>query len=368
MIYPADYFEAFRGIEELAKVELIDSRIAVVCRCDCGIYELEQELKRLYGRRLGVVVLQKGDGAYTLRQVDPFLPVNLEAAYQKLNVLDPAVEATGSADRWGGSAEIGGSPRRSGTALGPVDIADALRLAYRRPTVFDRVRSVATAFGSSAVPMIAAWAAVFGISDGDVTADRLVAQYSLLFLGVGLVTTLLLVLLLGRHGRFRLYGFQWPQGFRWALVTPIVLIGAVAGGIWLFWPLSFAGRLPGPSGWASWAILLGFPLLAEILFRGLAHGIMIESYSVQHSHGRWFVSWPVAISALFYALWTLPFLNLTLAGEIWPLASWISVPLGALICGVGFGISRERSGSLIAPLAMHTLALLGVVIASALLL
>ncbi|MGB5512921.1 MAG: hypothetical protein WBP36_00215, partial [Thermoanaerobaculia bacterium] len=45
MVYPADFFEAFRGIEELAKTELTDNRIAVVCRSDCGIYELEKDLK-----------------------------------------------------------------------------------------------------------------------------------------------------------------------------------------------------------------------------------------------------------------------------------------------------------------------------------
>ena len=148
-------------------------------------------------------------------------------------------------------------------------------------------------------------------------------------------------------------------------MIPGIVVGAVAGGVWLFWPVSFAGRIPGPSGWASWATLLGFPLLAEILFRGLAHGLMVENFSVQHAHGRWFVSWPVALSALFFAIWTVPFVNLTLAGELWPLASWISVPLGALACGVGFGISRERSGSLLAPLVLHYLALIAVIVAGA---
>ncbi len=108
-------------------------------------------------------------------------------------------------------------------------------------------------------------------------------------------------------------------------------------------------------------------MLAEVLFRGLAHGIMVETFSVQHAAGRWFLSWPVTISALLYALWTLPFLPFTLAGALWPLASFLSVPLGAAVVGVGLGIARERSGGLLAPLALHYLAVLVVAIAGALL-
>jgi len=367
MIYPADYFEAFRGIEELAKVELIDSRIAVVCRCDCGIYELEKELKRLYGRRLGVVALEKGGRSYTLRQVDPFLPVNLKAAYRKLNVLDPAVEGSGSADRWGGSGEIGGSPRKSGTALSPVDIADALRLAYRRPTAWDRMKSVILAIGVSTAPMLAGWLLIWGLANGQEAPTRLLIQNSVVFLAAALTIALTALLVFGRRGRYRLFGFQWPEGYRWALVTPAVLLGALAGGAWLFWPISFAGFLPGPRGLASWVTLCGFPLLAEVLFRGLAHGIMVETFSVQHSAGRWFLSWPVAVSALLYALWTLPFLPFTLAGDLWPLASFLSVPLGAVVVGVGLGIARERSGGLLAPLALHYLAVVAAAIAGAIL-
>ena len=363
MIYPADYFEAFRGIEELAKVELIDSRIAVVCRCDCGIYELEKELKRLYGRRLGVIGLEKGGGCYTLRQVDPFLPVNLKTAYQKLNVLDPAVEGSGSADRWGGSGEIGGSPRKSGTALSPVDIADALRLAYRRPSAWDRIKSVALAMGASAAPMVAGWFVIWGLSRGEVAPARLLIENAVLFLATALTVALMGFLVFGRRGRYRLYGFQWPEGYRWTLVMPAVVLAAIAGGAWLFWPISFAGFLPGPRGLESWLTLIGFPLLAEVLFRGLAHGIMVETFSVQHSAGRWFLSWPVAISALLYALWTLPFLPFTLAGNLWPLASFLSVPLGAAVLGVSLGIARERSGGLLAPLVLHYMAVLVVVIA-----
>lgn len=367
MLYPADFFEDFRGIEELAKVELSDNRIAVVCRCDCGIYELEKELKRLYGKRLGVVVLEKGGGFYTLRQVDPFLPVDLEAAYRKLNVLDPAVTTSDSADRWGGSGEIGGSPRRSGTSLSPADLAEVLRLAYRRPTVFERVKSVVTAIGVSLVPMSAGWAAAWLSGRSDKAIDRLIVDHSLEFLAVSFTVALLGLWILGRQSRFRQFGLQWPAGRRWMLVTPAVILGAVAGGAWLFWPVSVGGLLPGPRGWIPWLALLGFPLLAELLFRGLAHGVMVHNFSVQHSQGRWFLSWPIAVSALLFALATIPFYYLTLAAILWPLVGMISVPLGALICGIGLGFARERSDSLLAPLALHYLAVIAVLAAGAIL-
>lgn len=356
MIYPTDFFEAFRGIEELAKEELTDNRIAVVCRCDCGIYELERDLKRLYGKRLGVIVLQKGEGSYTLRQVDPFLAVNLESAYRKLNMLDPAVKASGSADRWGGSGEIGGSPRRSGTGLSPVDIAEALRLAYRRPTVLDRARSVGSSIVLSSVPMVAGWTACWLAAGLDRSPRSALVARPLEFLSAAGLAVLVVLLTAGRRGRYRVFGLHWPEGRWWALLTPLVLTGGVGGGAWLLWPVSVAALLPHPGGMVSWISLLGFPLLAELAFRGLAHGALVHNFSVQHSEGRWFLSWPVAVSSLLYALWTLPLLELTLAAAAWPQWLLYMGPLGALICGLGLGVARERSGSLLVALALHYLA------------
>ena len=115
MIYPLDFFDPLPAVEELALAELSPDRIAVVCRCECGIYESEPVLKRLYGKRLGIIVLQKSEASYTLRQVDTFLPGNLKEAYRTLNLVDPAVRNSAAPNRWGGSGEIGGSPRSSGT-------------------------------------------------------------------------------------------------------------------------------------------------------------------------------------------------------------------------------------------------------------
>jgi len=47
------------------------------------------------------------------------------------------------------------------------------------------------------------------------------------------------------------------------------------------------------------------------------------------------------------------------------LAAFVSVPLGAVVCGVGLGIARERSGGLLVPLMLHYFGVLTVVVAGA---
>ncbi|MEE8138830.1 MAG: hypothetical protein V3T81_08200, partial [Thermoanaerobaculia bacterium] len=322
-VYPVGFFEAFRGIEELAKCELTNNRIAVVCRAECGIYELEKDLKRLYGKRLGVIILQKTPKSYTLRQVDPFLPVNLEAAYRKLNVLDPAVESGVSANRWGGSAEIGGSPRLKGTALGPVDIAEACRLAYRRPTFLERLGSVGMAVFYSGLTMLAGWLAViwgrFEPSAAVELFDRHRAEFVLAALAVSLLVLLGLV---GRRRR-RVFGLQLPEGRGWMFMALPVMLAALSGGVWVFPVRGPAGGWPPALGADPILVLLAFPVLAEVLFRGVVHGLLVRNFSIQYSSGRWFLSWPVALSAILYAVWTLPFWfylasPVTAAWPIWP--------------------------------------------------
>ena len=142
MVYSSRHFEGVIEIEELARAEIGEKRLAIVCRSETGVYEVEPELRRLHGNRLGVIVLQKDPGTYTLRQVDMFLPSALESVYDRLNLMDPAAGNRRSGNRWGGSSEIGGSPRATGTALTPQQISDVLAQAYRRQTAGQRLRAV----------------------------------------------------------------------------------------------------------------------------------------------------------------------------------------------------------------------------------
>ena len=81
LIYPPTCFDDLEEIEELERAEITDHSIAIVCRSKVGIYEVSRELRRLHGKRLGAVALQKDDFTYSLRQVDTQLPATLEGVY-----------------------------------------------------------------------------------------------------------------------------------------------------------------------------------------------------------------------------------------------------------------------------------------------
>ncbi|TNF78275.1 MAG: CPBP family intramembrane metalloprotease [Acidobacteria bacterium] len=355
LVYPPWFFEAFRGIEELARGELTGNRIAVVCRSDCGIYELESDLKRLYGKRLGVIAQQKAPETYTLRQVDPFLPFNLEAAYRKLNAMDPAVDVGGSANKWGGSGEIGGSPRLTGTKLGPVDIAEALHLAYHRPDLRQRLAAAVQSFALASVTMLAGWIAAAWGTIEPLGAVQLLAHRWRGFLVLSLTASVLILLALARGRSRRLYGFQMPEGRDWLKLTPAVILAALLGGLWAW----RSGSPPAAVTGEAMLAWVAFPLLAEIVFRGLAHGVLVRSFDSQHAGGRWFLSWPVVLSGTYYALWTLP-LGLHLVSPLVRLStpfSFLLLAFAALVGGLALGMVRERSGSLVASLGFHYLGL-----------
>ena len=133
LVYSSQHFEDLLEVEELARAEIAGQYLAIVCRSSAGIYEVERYLRRLYGKRLGMIILQKSAREYTLRQVNAFLLGGLEGVYERLNSMDSAAGDRDSGNRWGGSAEIGGSPRATGTNLTPEQIAEACAEAVRRP-------------------------------------------------------------------------------------------------------------------------------------------------------------------------------------------------------------------------------------------
>lgn len=115
---------ALRGAKPAPRydeVQLPARKLAVLCISTEGIYEVETQLRQRYHDELGVIVLDRGKGRMTLRQVDPFLPTTLSDLYPVLNERDPNVSDE-SDNRWGGSDDIGGSPRRTGTGLSGPDV------------------------------------------------------------------------------------------------------------------------------------------------------------------------------------------------------------------------------------------------------
>ncbi len=114
----------------------IGDRIAVLVESRDGIYAVEARLKQRYGGQLGLIVLDQGDGRFTLRQVDTFLARDLNAVYRALNRQDPAARPSGDPPNlWGGSGNIGGSPRATGSQLAGLQILSLIRdvLGPREP-------------------------------------------------------------------------------------------------------------------------------------------------------------------------------------------------------------------------------------------
>jgi hypothetical protein len=134
IIYKADELTDFKDLKELSRIDLGNSRIAVAVETKLGVYDLEPYLTRLYGESLGLVILRKEQGTYTLRIMDPFMPGDLNAVYKILNFIDPAVRGRSEGNKWGGSSDIGGSPRgNGGTRLDPQEIANACKDAFHNP-------------------------------------------------------------------------------------------------------------------------------------------------------------------------------------------------------------------------------------------
>jgi hypothetical protein len=316
-------------IEEIARAELAGAGVAVVCRADGGIYEVERELRRLHGSRLGLVVLQKDAKNYSLRPVHPAAAAQLERIYLQLNRVDPGSDGSLAENRWGGAGEIGGSPRKSGTRLNPHEIANACRDACARWTPAARVRRMlGTAL--AALALLALGYAPLALPLGDGLASATTWAALVLF---GTVASTCLVA--GRRAP-GFYGLRLPRGLAGWAWLPIALAAGALGGVWI--P---GGALPASLQPAD--VLLGAGLLAapaglELLFRGFVTARLLPAFS-----GRSLV-WVPVLPALGYAalLACLPSALAPVGPPGTPLAA-------ALAFGLASGAARERSESVALP-------------------
>lgn len=349
MVYSMRHFEGVLEVEELARVEIGENQLAIVCRGETGIYEVEPQLRRLHGKRLGVIILQTGPNTYTLRQVDTFLPATLESAYERLNLIDPAAGNRRSGNRWGGSEEIGGSPRATGTSLTPQQIAAAFAQAYRRPTTGQRLRALAVVLLGTTSVMAGSMIATYFLGWLDGPAGSIKGYFrTQVGTYAAVLSALSAVFAIGalRRGP-KLFGLCMPAGFDWLVLFPGALLGGVAGGIWIFAASVTRSQPFLQRHWTELAVAISFPIVAEVLFRGIAHGALAQRFPTQHAGGRWFLSWPVFISSVLYALWSLPpFLPFFSYGVELTFA-------GALLFGISSGMARERSESLLPCLLLH---------------
>jgi hypothetical protein len=130
-LFPPSHLGQLLEIEEVKRLPLQGAKQVILCRSHQNIYEVEALLKERHERQLGLIVLDRGGGRFTLRQVDPFLSRNLLALYAALNQRDSRASHHGGIDNlWGGSEDIGGSPRATGSALTGDDILRQAQQVY----------------------------------------------------------------------------------------------------------------------------------------------------------------------------------------------------------------------------------------------
>lgn len=349
LVYSPRDFENQRKVDELERVSLGGDRIALICRSELGIYEVEQHLKEEYGDRLGLVILQKGEEVYTIRQAHAFLRADLGRLYERLNSLDPRVRP---GSRWGGSGDIGGSPRATGTALSVADIAAVCRWVYRPPTLRRRLRTatLGVALGL-AVPLLAV-ASTVRLPWPPGILDSAPWGAVLQIVGVlGLAAAGTVALLSGRAvGHL---GLRSPRGLAWLVLLLPALLLAGAGGVWIR-PSPGVAVLPAASAGIGLAVAL------ELLYRGALLRLLLLDFQGMSPGGRWFLSVPTALSGgcfgivVGFAAGAPPWL----AGAPVGIAGTLLTLGSAAALGLVLGAARERSASLWAPMVLHVAGLL----------
>jgi hypothetical protein len=357
LVYQFEDFGDYTRVEEIyGHVEIAPRRVAVVCRDRSGIYTVEQHLKTHWGDQLSVIALENQPGHYTLRRVTSLDGPDLEPAYEALNRIDPAVDGRPASKRWGGSADIGGSPRPRGTQLASAEVIEVLERAYRKIGVGTRFARTAAALGvglgyllfealAAALPSLD-----LGAATPPLAAAFELAKVSLLALAVGTVAT-------RGASRWRPWVFGWrlPCAGRWWLHAPLIVACALPLRGWIpdqlgASPIEFAAGLA--------AGLLAIAAV-ELWFRGLVHGLLSVDFPIQHPGGPRFISRATVVSAFAYAavataetarmLPETPLAQFDL-GVPWALGF---VAAAALLAGLILGSVRERSLSIASGLVLQ---------------
>lgn len=370
LVYEGDDFGDDTRIEEVyGHVEIAPRRVAVACRDRSGIYAVEQHLKSRWGDQLGIIALENQPGRYTLRRLSSVTGPDLEPAYALLNRVDPAVDGRPPGKRWGGSRDIGGSPRPAGTRLGADEVLALLHRAYASSTRWARVRRVA---GGLALGLAFAGVAplagflptpepLLSLAPGVAEAWRAgLASLVALLLGMGATRQ-------ASQRRPWVFGWRAPANGGGAWLAPVALLGALPAAAWA------ALAAPGSGAPALAARLAAAALglaAAEVWFRGLVHGLFALDHPVQRPGGDWQVSRAAGVSTLAWAAVVagLSAFALTgLGGTAWsPARIFAAVAAGALPVGLALAALRERTLSLLPGLGLQLAGLVAVVVGLAL--
>ncbi len=326
-------------------VDLGDGQVAVVCRDGSGIYAVEPRLKERWGQRLGMIALENAPGQYTLRRISVLKPLNLERAYERLNLVDPAVDGRPPEKCWGGSDDIGGSPRPGGSALGARSLLATLRELYD-PAAMGTGRGRALRAG-----VVVGLLTLLAIVASALVSSSLIAPpVARAALELGTLSAVLwlgarLLVVLASRSRSYMFGLRrpahgWPRAL---LLTPVLAALAWLGAGWMP-PLSAQP----PPDVRQVLEILGAIVLAQVAvetaFRGMAHGFLLFSGPISDPRSRWRLSRATLLSSLLFAALTFALSGLWLQAPALPLPG---IAAGAaLVAGLILGLLRERTGSI----------------------
>lgn len=357
VIYKSDDFDNLTELNELARKEIGNHRIAAVVEAELGIYELEPHLNRIYGESLGLVILKKGEGIYTLRRLDPFLSVDLNDIYRKLNSIDPNVTCRKNGSKWGGSDDIGGSPRGVPTKLTPKEIVQACHEASQKISNVDHMVHFFYALLFSGAIVGAAsicekYIAPYLFTTANVRFNLLFASDLSFFIGLTFFTVLVLVIFSGAS--WWRFGIRMPTGKDWWPLLPLVILAAFGKGVYV--PQEIL-QVPGFDNTIVYMIIT-ICVALELLFRSLAHGILAKGARIQTCRSEWFFSYPAVASAFLYAAFIvyLVFFPNVLKG-IFHLKAIVTCLFAAFIFGLSAGFVRERSQSVLPAILFHAIAI-----------
>jgi membrane protease YdiL (CAAX protease family) len=150
------------------------------------------------------------------------------------------------------------------------------------------------------------------------------------------------------------FGLMPPAGKDWWRLLPVAIICGFTGALTLP-PTALFDADP----MVAWGVaLLLIPFAMELLFRGLVHGMMAQLATIQDCESRWFFSGPTIGSAVLYAA--------TVGSQMAMMPSDPMVPttvsmlmqstVVAAIFGLGAGMIRERSHSILPAWLFHAAA------------
>jgi len=336
LVFAEADWSAWRPVEEVyGNAELSDELVAVACRDSAGIYDVEQRLRERWGARLGLVVLQGLPGKYTLRASGSLAGISLAPIYGLLNALDPAVDGRPAAQRWGGSDDIGGSPRDRLSGLTPERVLRAAQWVQRRPLRL--VRGTARAAFATAGLALAVLALGLALPalPGFWLPPALGSALELAIAGLGALAASAWLARRQARKSLAVPGWRAPAGRVWLALVPLALAAVALGGAWV--PARVEIRAPALVGAAAAAIVAA--LGVEAWFRGWVHGLLLLASPPRASERPAVLSPATAISGALYAAVALMSARSALSGVPETVAA-------CAVAGLALGIIRERSLSI----------------------